>query len=111
MTDPADIQAQLKILSDAYAAQLPDKLKQIEQAWGHWPRGEWHEEGFQTLYRMVHSLTGSGKIFGFSALSDAARNLEEYLKQLSQVKTVPSAEQCKHIQALLRGLHRATTSR
>ena len=32
MADPADLQAKLKALSDAYAAQLPEKLKQIERS-------------------------------------------------------------------------------
>lgn len=111
MTDLAGLQAQLTILNNAYAAQLPDKIKQIEQAWSHLPHGEWHEEGFQALYRMVHSLTGSGKMFGFSVLSDAARNLEEHLKHFVQIKTPPSAEQRNHIHALLRELHRTQTSR
>lgn len=111
MTDLAGLQAQLTILSNAYAAQLPDKIKQIEQAWDHLPHGEWHEEGFQALYRMVHSLTGSGKMFGFSVLSEAARNLEEHLKHFVQIKTLPTVEQSNHIQALLRELRRAQANR
>ena len=87
MADPAGLQAKLKALSDAYAAQLPEKLKQIEQAWEQLPLDSWDEGGFQTLNRMVHSLTGSGKTFGFTLLSDVARNLEECLKQLAQAKT------------------------
>lgn len=67
----------------------------------------WDEEGFQTLHRMVHSLTGSGKMFGFTLLSDMARNLEEYLKQLTQAKTAPDEKQRERIQVLLSKLHQA----
>jgi len=111
MADPADLQAKLKLLSESYAAQLPEKLKQIEQTWSRLPRVEWDEENFQTLHRMVHSLTGSGKTFGFSLLSDVARNLEEYLKKLAQAKKVPSEEQRKRIQVLLSELQQVAIQR
>ena len=111
MVDPAGLQAKLKALSDAYAAQLPEKLRQIEQAWEQLPRDSWDEEGFQTMHRMVHSLTGSGKTFGFALLSDVARNLEEYLKQLAQAKAVLGEEQRRHIQVLLGELHQVVAHR
>lgn len=111
MTDPADLQAKLKVLSDAYAAQLPEKLKQIEQAWQQLPMDGWDEDGFEVLCRMVHSLTGSGKTFGFALLSDTARNLEEHLKQLAQAKTALGGQQRSHTQTLMRELHQAILRR
>lgn len=111
MADPADLQAKLKALSDAYAAQLPEKLKQVEQAWSQLPHSKWDEDGFQTVHRMVHSLTGSGKTFGFSLLSDVARNLEECLKQIMQAKAAPGEEQRKRIQVLLSELHQTAIRR
>jgi len=104
MADFAELQAQLKILSDAYAAQLPEKFIQIEQAWGQLSRGQWDEEGFQALHRMVHNLTGSGKTFGFALLSEVARNLEEYLGEFAQSKTVPNEAQHQRIQEKLNEL-------
>ena len=111
MADPAGLQAKLKALSDAYAAQLPEKLKQIEQAWEQLPRDSWDEGGFQILYRMVHSLTGSGKTFGFALLSDVARNLEECLNQIMQAKAAPGEEQRKRIQVLLSELRQVAIQR
>lgn len=111
MADPADMQAKLTVLSDAYAAQLPEKLKQIEQAWQQLPTDRWDEEGFETLHRMVHSLTGSGKTFGFGALSDVARNLEEQLKQLAHAKTLLSEDQHNHIQVLMCELYQVAILR
>ena len=111
MDDPAGLQAKLKALSDAYAAQLPEKLRQIEQAWSQLPRGEWDEDGFQTLHRMAHSLTGSGKTFGFALLSDVARNLEECFKQIMQAKAAPGEEQRKRIRVLLSELRQVAIQR
>jgi diguanylate cyclase (GGDEF)-like protein len=111
MADANELQAKLKLLCDAYAAQLPEKLKQLEQVWKQLPQDSWDEEGFQTMHRMVHSLTGSGKTFGFALLSDVARNLEEHLKQLAQVKTILSEQQRRHIHGLMSELHQVTLHR
>lgn len=111
MADPNALQAKLKFLNDAYAAQLPEKLKHLEQVWEQLPLDNWDEESFQTLHRMVHSLTGSGKTFGFSLLSDVARNLEDHLKQLAQAKTKLSEQQRSHIHELMNELHQVTLHR
>lgn len=111
MLDAQELQEKLKALCDSFAAQLPDKLKQIEQAWSKLPLSGWDEERFQDLYRMVHSLTGSGKTFGFAALSDAARDLEGCLKPHAQSKSALSAAQRDQVQGLLAGLHQASMQR
>lgn len=106
MADPNDFQLKLKMLSDSYAVQLPQKLEQIELAWIELPIAAWDEEAFQSLHRMVHSLSGSGKTFGFAALSLAARNLEDALQPLAQAKVTPDEAQRTNIRALLDELHR-----
>lgn len=111
MADANELQAQLKALCDAYGAQLPEKMKQLEQVWKHLPLDRWDEENFQTLNRMVHSLTGSGKTFGFSLLSDVARNLEEHLKPLAQAKSTLNEQQRSHIHGLISELHQVTLHR
>lgn len=110
MTEPsvvAEMAGKLKLLSAAYAAQLPERLAQIGQAWRLLPRGEWDQDGFETLHRMVHSLSGSGKVFGFALLGDAARQLEEYLDDIAGLKIVPNEEQRQRIDVLLRQLQQA----
>lgn len=107
MADPDDFQLALKALNDSYAAQLPQKLEQIEQVWNELPAAAWDEDAFQSLHRMVHSLSGSGKTFGYAALSVAARNLEDALQPLAQAKATPDEAQRRNIQALLDELHRA----
>jgi diguanylate cyclase (GGDEF)-like protein len=107
MADPADLQAKLKVLSDAYAVQLPEKLKQIVLTWSQLSTAEWDDLGFKNLHRMVHGLAGSGKTFGFSALSDSARKLEDYLKPLGESKQLLSKEQRGHIKRLLGELNQS----
>lgn len=111
MADPAELQAKLKAMSDDYAAKLPEKLGQVEHAWEQLSEDRWDEEGFQTLHRMVHSLTGSGKTFGFALLSDVARNLEECLNQIAQSKAAPDKGQRNCIRVLLSELRQVAMQR
>jgi diguanylate cyclase (GGDEF)-like protein len=111
MHEPGKLQAKLTALSDIYATQLPENLKQLEQAFNQLPDAMWDEQGFQTVLRLVHNLIGSGKTFGFSSLSDTARNLETYLRQLAQAKAVMNKDQRNHILWSIRELHQAASHR
>jgi diguanylate cyclase (GGDEF)-like protein len=109
--DPAELQAKLKTLSDAYALQLPEKLGQIDHAFTRLPAEGWNEQGFQTFFSQVHGLIGSGKAFGFATLSDVARNLETHLDQFAQTKTSLNSQQRDLIIGLLQELHQAANHR
>ncbi len=100
-----ELQEKLRLLAESYAAKLPDKIDQIDQLWGQL-QSEWNEEGLQMLHRMTHSLTGSGKTFGFAELSSAARILEESLKGLLQSKVHANEQQCVQIQQQIEELQR-----
>ena len=111
MSDSGELQEKLIALSNTYAAQLPEKLKQLEQALNQVSLSVWDEQGFQTFPGLVHGLIGSGKTFGFSSLSNVARDLETYLRQLAQTKAAMNKEQRDHILGLMRGLHQAAIHR
>ena len=111
MLDPAELQVKLKLLNDAYAAQLPEKLGQIKLAGELLRQTAWDEEGFQSLHRLVHSLSGSGKTFGFSALSVAARTLENYLKPIGEAQQVLDDEQRDTVERMLRELECSASQR
>lgn len=109
MTDSTPgLQEKLRLLVESYAAKLPDKIDQIDQMWGQL-QSERNEESLQTLHRMVHSLTGSGKIFGFAELSRVARDLEEDLKGMVKSKTPASEQQCIQIQQQIEELRRVAS--
>lgn len=72
----------LRALRRAYAEQLPHRITQLEGAWQGLQK-EWSPEIFDSMQLMAHSLAGSGAIFGFAALSTAARELETFLKGLN----------------------------
>lgn len=110
MDDTAALQAALKALSADYAAKLPEKLGQIEQAWERLQQEGWNAESLGDLHRMVHSLSGSGRTFGFTLLSDVARNLELRLKQLAQGQKAPDEAEAHHIQVLLSELRQVSFS-
>ena len=109
MTDStAELQEKLRLLAMSYAVKLPDKISQIEQTWGQL-QIEWNEETLQTLQRMVHSLTSSGKTFGFVELSRMARILEESLKDMVRSKTPANEQQCVQIQNQIAELRQAAS--
>lgn len=110
MTEALDFAAQLKVLSAAYAEQLPAQLEAVDQAWRQLPPGAWDEDGGLAMHRMVHGLSGSGKIFGFALLGEAARQLEAELLTLALARTAPGAAQHEHIGRLLRNLRFAAAA-
>ncbi len=107
MADRLELQAKLKLLSHTYAVQLPEKLRQLEQTWDILSQDAWDDEGYRKLHRMVHSLSGSGKTFGFAALSEAAHALEAYLKPIGAAKMPFTAGQREQLDSLLAVLKQA----
>lgn len=108
MDDPDELQAELEQLSAAYAARLPERIATLERAWEELQGDGWNSDGLQLLSRQVHNLAGSGRTFGFALLSEAARNLEDCLREIAAAGSVPDAQHRDRVRALLRELHRAT---
>lgn len=76
--DPVQ-QDKFQPLRDAYGAALPQRIAEICDGWDRIERGageaaDWHR--FQSL---VHTLAGSAGTFGFHALGEQARKLEDFL--------------------------------
>jgi diguanylate cyclase (GGDEF)-like protein len=76
-----DAGAALESLSRAYAARLPERMVQLEQAW-ETTRRSWSADDRLALKRLAHSLSGTGATLGFPRLSDAAGALDRYLAAL-----------------------------
>jgi diguanylate cyclase (GGDEF)-like protein len=110
MASPAaELQEKMRVLRESYAAQLPEKIRQIEEVCAGYQSAR-DEETLHTLHRMVHSLTGSGATFGFSALSQVARVLEEYLKGVVSQGAPTNDAQLTEIQRQITLVKQATAN-
>ncbi len=75
------IQRQLAALRQGFVEQLPQRLATLGAAHEAWCSGGAAE--LEEYHRLAHSLTGAGATFGCERISQLARQLEHYLKQLS----------------------------
>lgn len=80
MANNPELQAKLDALLNNYRSQLPGRQKEINRLWQSVCQQQTMGEEGKELYRLVHSLSGSGASFGFSALSAAASVFELQLK-------------------------------
>ena len=70
-----DIQAQLLHLRQGFAEALPEKMAEMEDAWTKLSQGAGKEEN-KLFHRLAHSMAGNAGTFGFIALGETARTLE-----------------------------------
>jgi diguanylate cyclase (GGDEF)-like protein len=108
MTDSAvedGLQIGSVTLQDYFAARLPDRLREVEEAWEQARAAGWPEEAARTFHRLAHSLTGAGATFGFPAVTEAARLLEQSLKPVAQGTAPPPDDDT--VAGLLAGLRRS----
>jgi diguanylate cyclase (GGDEF)-like protein len=97
----AELQTQIKVLREAYAARLPQRIDQINETWNEISQGKWDLLRLEDIHMQIHKLTGSGASYGFLAISDIARNLEAQLSQLLQLMAAPLSAQVAEIDRLL----------
>jgi diguanylate cyclase (GGDEF)-like protein len=93
-------------LRDYFAARLPERLREVEDAWDQARASGWQPEEARTFHRLAHSLAGAGATFGFPAVTEAARLLEQRLKPVAQGSSPPPGDDA--VAELLTGLHRAS---
>jgi HPt (histidine-containing phosphotransfer) domain-containing protein len=110
--DPASLQAdslqadslQVESLQEYFAGRLPDRMREVEDGWREARETAWREDAVRTFHRLVHSLAGAGATFGFAAVTDAARALEQRLKAVLLGAEPPDAAV---VEELLEGIRRA----
>lgn len=90
MANPNNFAPQMHLLRQAYQAELPKKLVQIEQGWQGLLR-HWDAACLVNLHRIVHSLAGSGASYGFTRVSETARPLAIMLLALVENSAVSTA--------------------
>ena len=79
-------------LRDYFAGRLPARLAELEDALAEVRSSGWAPEPLAKLHRLAHSLAGAGGTFGWPEVSEAARELEKFLKSQLGGLTVPVEE-------------------
>lgn len=79
----------LQGLRKTFAAQLPGKIRDLEDAWAGMRRDGWTAGGVETLTQQLHTLAGTAGTFGFSAIRNAARSLETELRAVLKTGSAP----------------------
>ncbi|HEX2644745.1 MAG TPA: Hpt domain-containing protein [Thermoanaerobaculia bacterium] len=100
---------ELRELRALFARRLPERTAEIEAAWEEARRPGAPPAALGRFHRLVHSLSGSGAVFGYPALTLAARRLEKRLRPLLLGKGPLSAEAEEAALALLAELRRAVS--
>ena len=90
-----------------FAGRLPDRLREIEEAWRQVRETAWGEDAVKTFHRLAHSLAGAGSTFGFAAVTEAGRALEQRLKAVLHGGEPPL--DAATVESLLDSLRRAAT--
>jgi len=88
------LQSKLQTLFAIYTKNLPDKIQSIERQW-QTLLINWDTTQFQNFHRDVHSLCGSAGTYGYAELSNAARQMEIFLKSLLANDTISIEQQEK----------------
>ena len=96
-------------LQEYFAGRLPERLREIEEAWQRVRETAWSSEALKDFHRLTHSLAGAGTTFGFAAVSDASRALEKRLKAVLQGAEPPLDPAA--VEDLLSSLRRAAAPR
>jgi diguanylate cyclase (GGDEF)-like protein len=88
-------------LSAQYAATLPSKVAEIETRLTGLSNSPVDLDAVGHVHRLVHSLNGSARTFGFGEVSGAARKIELLLAAHAKNRTMPVADELLHLAELL----------
>ena len=87
-----ELESKLADLRKHYVDGIGVKYAEIERGWQAMGRTV-DEEQRETLIRKAHSFAGSGTMYGFVEISEAARNFERILVEIRESGSVPSSDQ------------------
>ncbi|MEJ2142350.1 MAG: PAS domain-containing protein [Gammaproteobacteria bacterium] len=80
------METKLLALQQSFKEQLPVKISNIESLWDKLVNGDTSDSLIFDMHRIAHSLSGSGGSFGAVSLSAVARELEQTLQPLLEIK-------------------------
>ena len=88
----AQLQQKLAKLRQAFVEQLPDKLESLHEHWQLVTSENWPNEATHAFHLLVHSLIGTSGTFGFTEISNKARQLEILIKHILANQAPPNTE-------------------
>jgi len=92
MQADAEFFARLAELNDRFAAALPQTLGRLSAAREVFDVAHPQRELIEELHAVLHTLAGSSATFGFRALGQHARNIEQRLRVLMTFDAVAPEE-------------------
>lgn len=75
--EPEKKRDKFNALCESYKAELPGRILSIKSEWQQAQKQERPHEHLSIMHRLIHSISGSAQSFGFRALSELARNIEQ----------------------------------
>ena len=78
-----NIQDKLEKVRLSYIATLEEKRNNICHQWELLSK-DWKSEFYDKMYMVIHGIAGSAETFGFPELTQAARDVIDYLKKNKQ---------------------------
>ncbi|MDO8178968.1 MAG: EAL domain-containing protein [Undibacterium sp.] len=100
------IEHTLATLMQKFSVNLPVRLDAIRDQFVGIDRAVWQLDQWQEVHRLIHSITGSAGTFGMQPVSDAARVVEELLKQVIRKDAAPSELEWQAVNAELERLNK-----
>ena len=97
------LKAKLAALNAEYRDALPGKFADIDALWAK--RAD--AGALADLHRLLHTMAGSAKVFGFAALGAAAREVEGVLTPLVKGGSPPDAKDLSRIEGLFEVLRQS----
>lgn len=88
----AELLAKLNQIKQEYLQNLKDEWLGGLEAFRAIPLTGWDKQALEKLLFHAHSVSGSGATFGYALLSEHARKLEEFARDLSR-QSVQASDQ------------------
>lgn len=106
-----DIKQQHSDIQDTYAKKLLGTIEAIAQAWSSIQADKLNPDALREFHRLAHHLSGSGRTFGYPAISAGAQGIERIIEDALASQSPLSDYQKKKISDIFVHLGQAAQSR
>jgi len=104
------LEKQLADLQEKYAKELLAKIDALEEAWVGIQADNSNTDAMRDFHRMAHTLAGSGKTFGYPAVSAGAQGIERIIEDALARRAPLAIAAAQKIERFLGHLRRAAQS-